>query len=118
MGRLEQVVLTGALLLLSGCHQSAFVAAELRNNTSNALSVVEVDYPNASFGTQSLAPGAVFRYRFKVLGSGPMKLTYTDQQGHDHTATGPTLKEGASGSLMIRIAPAEVSWEPHLAPER
>lgn len=105
------------LLLLSGC-RSAFVSAELKNDTSDTLSVVEVDYPTASFGTQSLAPGASFRYRFKILGSGPLKLTYTDQQGHDHTATGPTLEEGGAGSLAIRITPGGVAWEPHLAPAK
>lgn len=115
MGRLGQVAVAGMLLLLSGC-RSAFVAAELKNDTPDTLSVVEVDYPSASFGTQSLAPGAIFRYRFKILGSGPLKVTYTDPQGHDHTATGPTLQEGGAGLLVIRIAPGGVNWEPHLAP--
>ena len=100
-------------MLLSGC-RSAFVAAELKNNTGSPLSVVELDYPSASFGTDSLAPGATFRYRFKVLGSGPTKLTYTDTHGQDHTANGPTLQEGSEGTLAILISPAGVAWEPHL----
>ena len=117
MGRLGQLAAAGMLLLLGGC-RSAFIAAELKNDTPQTLSVVEVDYPSASFGTQSLAPGAVFRYRFKILGSGPVKVTYTDQQGHDHTTTGPRLDEGGAGSLLIRIAPGGVSWEPHITPAK
>ena len=113
MGRFSLVALATGLLLLSGCH-SAFVAAELTNDTASPLSVVEVDYPSASFGTQSLAPGATFRYRFKILGSGPTKLTYTDLKGQEHTATGPALQEGLQGSLAIRISPAGVAWEPRL----
>lgn len=114
MGRISLFAMAGSFLLLSGC-KSAFVAAELKNDTPSPLSVVEVDYPSASFGTQSLAPGGTFRYRFKILGSGPTKLTYTDMQGHEHTATGPTLQEGSEGSLAIRISPGGVAWEPHLA---
>ena len=114
MGRKAVIAITGISVLLSGC-RSAFVAAELKNDTPSSLSVLEVDYPTASFGTQNLAPGGTFRYRFKVLGSGPTKLTYTDVAGHDHTASGPTLQEGAAGSLVIHIAPGGVTWEPHLA---
>ena len=114
MGRFALLAVAVVALPVSGC-RSAFVAAELRNDTPSPLTVVEVDYPSASFGTQSLAPGATFRYRFKILGTGPTKLTYTDTQGHDHSATGPTLSEGAEGSLAIRISPAGVAWEPHLA---
>lgn len=113
MGRIGLFAVAGGLVLLSGC-RSAFVAAELKNDTAYPLSVVEVDYPSASFGTQSVAPGGSFRYRFKILGSGPTKLTYTDMQGHEHTATGPTLQEGSEGSLAIRISPSGVAWEPHL----
>ncbi len=113
MGRIGFFAVGGSLLLLSGC-RSAFVAADLRNETTAPLSVVEVDYPSASFGTQSLAPGASFHYRFKILGSGPAKLIYTDAKGQEHTATGPTLQEGLEGSLAIRISPAGVAWEPHL----
>ncbi len=114
MARMKLIAMAGGLFLLPGC-RSAFVAAELKNDTLSPLSVVEVDYPSASFGTQSLAPGGTFRYRFKILGSGPTKLTYTDMQGHEHTVTGPTLQEGTEGSLAIRISPAGVAWEPHLA---
>lgn len=117
MGRLALLAVSVGALLVSGC-RSAFVAAELKNDTASPLSVVEVDYPSASFGTQSLAPGATFRYRFKILGTGPTKLTYTDSTGHDHATTGPTLAEGLEGTLVIRISPSGVAWEPHLAPAR
>lgn len=113
MGWMGRVTVAAVMLAMSGCH-SAFIATELTNDTARPLSVVEVDYPSASFGTQSLAPGATFRYRFKVLGSGPAKLTYTDTAGQEHTALGPTLQEGSEGSLTIRISPAGVSWQPHL----
>ena len=103
----------GIALGASGCH-SAYVEAALVNRTSSPISVLEVDYPSASFGTQMLAPGATFRYRFKVLGSGPMKLTYTDSGQKEHVVNGPSLDEGAQGVLTVVISPASVDWQQNL----
>jgi len=75
------------------------------------IELIEVDYPSASFGTQNLAPGADFHYRFKVLGSGSTKLLYTDSAHKDHKSDGPPLAEGAEGSLAIVIASSGVTWQ-------
>jgi hypothetical protein len=96
-------------LTLTGCH-SPYIEATISNRTPDLITLIEVDYPSASFGTQNLAPGADFHYRFKVLGSGPMKLTYTDISRKDHTSPGPTLHEGAEGPLQIVIAADGVHW--------
>ncbi len=105
-------LLATSTLLFSGigCH-SAMVDATVQNHSGGALSLLEVDYPSASFGTQNLADGADFHYRFKILGSGPLKLTYTDSARHDHAATGPTLDEGSEGLLNITVDPAGVRWQ-------
>ena len=104
-----------ALITLSftlvGCH-SAYVDATVSNRTAAPIVLVEVAYPSASFGTQNLAPGADFHYRFKVLGSGPLKLTYTDTAHHEHITPGPTLNEGAEGLLTILINPTDIQWQP------
>ena len=100
-----------AALTLTGCH-SAYIATTISNHTSEPLSLIELDYPSASFGTQTLAPGQDFHYRFKVLGSGSMKLLYTDSAHHDHKSDGPFLKEGAEGPLTIVIADTGVTWQP------
>jgi hypothetical protein len=99
------------LLAAAGCH-SPYVAATVSNHTAQPIELLEVDYPSASFGTQGLAPGAEFHYRFKVLGSGGMKLLYTDSTHKDHKSDGPTLNEGAEGQLGIVITSAGVEWEP------
>jgi hypothetical protein len=99
------------LCALTGCH-SPYVVATVSNHTSQRIELVEVDYPSASFGVQALAPGSDFHYRFKVLGSGDMKLIYTDDAHQSHTVNGPFLKEGAEGPLGIIITPAGVSWLP------
>jgi hypothetical protein len=100
-----------ALIATTGCH-SPYVATTVSNHTTQPIALLEVDYPSASFGTENLAPGADFHYRFKVLGSGNMKLLYTDNTHHDHKSDGPFLKEGAEGPLTIVIADTGVVWQP------
>jgi hypothetical protein len=108
--RFTRISLLAILLTASGCH-SAYVAATVSNRTSFPIKLIEVDYPSASFGTQNLAPGADFHYRFKVLGEGKTKVTYTDSDRHDHASTGPYLKEGAEGPLTILVAPDGIHWQ-------
>jgi hypothetical protein len=100
-----------ASLATTGCH-SPYVATTVSNRTGQPIELLEVDYPSASFGTQNLADGSDFHYRFKVLGSGKMKLLYTDSAHKDHKEEGPTLSEGAEGSLTIAITPTGVTWRP------
>jgi len=101
-------------LLSAGC-RSAFVATTITNNSGAQVTLLEVDYPSASFGVGALAPSAQFHYRFKIQGSGPIKLQFTDGAGKAHTASGPDLHEGQQGNLQINIDPSgNISWIPNL----
>ncbi len=102
---------------LSGCH-SAFIQATVENHSGGPIHVFEVDYPSASFGGSELAPGSAFRSRFKILGSGPAKLTWTDSAEHEHHVTGPQLHEGQEGTLTIAIEPTNAIWAEQLQPAR
>lgn len=116
---LTRVLLAFALispLLLSGCH-SAFVEASVVNHSGAAIRLVEVDYPSASVGTQDLPDGATFKYRFKILGNGPARLSWTDLQSKDHTSPGPNLQEGEEGTLAVTLRPADALWDIHLRPK-
>lgn len=120
IGRLVRASAFLALLPLAatGC-RSAFIAATIQNNTPAPLQVLEVDYPSASFGADTLAAHTAFHYRFKVQGSGPVKIQFMDNTGTAHSATGPELREGQQGSLNITVASADrVIWEPKLTPQR
>src|ERR1700677_1880150 len=99
------------LFAVVGCH-SPYVSATVSNQTAQRIELIEVDYPSAGFGTQDLAPGSDYQYRFKVLGTGNMKLLYTDSAHQSHTSNGPFLEEGAEGSLGITITPTGVLWHP------
>jgi hypothetical protein len=100
---------------LTGCH-SHYVEADVVNSSGAAVSLVELDYPSASFGAESLAAAAVYHYRFKILGSGPTKILWTDAQHHDHTASGPSLQEGQEGTLTVTIAGNTALWSTQLRP--
>src|SRR5215469_10908226 len=100
--RLYRVFVPTLLSCIAGCH-SPFIEATISNRTAEPLQLIEVDYPSASFGTQTLAPGRDFHYRFKVLGEGKMKLTYTDASNREHKSDGPELKEGAEGPLTVLV---------------
>jgi hypothetical protein len=93
-----------AILLLTGCH-SRYIAATVINRTGAPLSPVEVDYPSASFGINSLASGASYSYRFKIIGNGPTAVLWTDSDHHDHKNPGPALHEGDEGTLAITVGP-------------
>ena len=107
--RVIPILAVSSALLISGCH-SAYIQTTVTNHTAQPIELLEVDYPSASFGTQHLAPGASFHYRFKVLGSGPTKLLYTDASHKEHTAPGPGLKEGDEGQLTIDLTPSAPLW--------
>ena len=102
--------LTLLTLALAGCH-SHYIEADIINSTTTPLTLVEFDYPSASFGTEALAAGATYHYRFKILGSGPTKILWTDAARHDHTVPGPSLNEGQQGSLTVTITPTTATWQ-------
>jgi hypothetical protein len=91
-------------VLLAGCH-SYRIEATVENHTGGAITQLEVDYPSASFGANSLAADAVFHYRFQVRGSGPVTVQYTASDGRQVQITGPTLNEKQEGRLDIVLPP-------------
>jgi hypothetical protein len=114
--RLSAVFLAGFVCLGVNACRSAFIETTIRNDGDAPLKLVEVDYPSASFGTQALAAHSVYHYRFKVQGSGAIKLSYEGADSKTSTATGPVLDEGQHGGLLIAIDPAgKVSWTESLA---
>jgi hypothetical protein len=115
LSRIAGWVGLAAVVLAAGC-KSPYVNAAVKNDTGAAVRLVEVDYPSASFGRESLAAGAVYPYRFKILGSGATKVSWTDAARKEHTSAGPNLHEGQQGQLGITLTPTGAQWNTQLSP--
>jgi hypothetical protein len=100
----------------SGCH-SYHIDATVENRTGGPIQLLEVDYPSASFGADSLADGADFHYRFQVNGSGQLKVSYTAANGQTVQISGATLVERQQGRLEIVLEPGgKAEFHPQLTP--
>ncbi len=114
---LRTALLSAALLGMAGCH-SSFVETTLVNRSGRPLHLVELDYPSASFGTEVLAPDTTFHYRFKIIGEGPVKLSWTDEGQKEHNVEGPRLHEGQRGLLTVTVGhdgpDGQVRWQTSL----
>ncbi len=113
MRLLPTALATLALAALTGCH-SHYVSIDVHNSTGRPITLVEVDYPTASFGVDTLATGATYHYRFKILGDGPSKILWTDAAQQEHTVAGPSLAEGQEGTLTVSITPTTATWQSKL----
>jgi FKBP-type peptidyl-prolyl cis-trans isomerase 2 len=94
------------ILTLSACH-SYHVEATVENRTGQPLQLLEVQYPSASFGANSMAAGETLHYRFQILGQGQLKVHYWTGPGHqiETVIPGPDLHEKQEGTLQIILNP-------------
>ena len=107
---------TAVLLAFTGC-RSEWVNARIQNQSGEVIHQLEVDYPSASFGANSLTPGATMQYRFQIQGSGPVKVEYSFGNGKTAHAQGPNLFDHQQGSLAIRLLPqGKTEFEANLQP--
>jgi hypothetical protein len=94
------------LACFAGC-KSHHVQVTVENRTRMTLRLLEVDYPNASFGMDTVGPGSVLKYSIQVQGSGPVKVMYTAPDKHQAQIDGPALHEKQEGNLDIVLQPAD-----------
>ncbi len=117
--KLRSPLFAAALLsgfFVSGCH-SYHIDTTIENRTGAPIQLLEVDYPSASFGADSLAAGADFHYRFQVNGSGQLKVSYTAANGQTVQISGATLVERQQGRLEIVLEPGgKAEFHPQLTP--
>jgi hypothetical protein len=104
---------------LCGCH-SYQIDTTIENRTGAAIELLEVDYPTASFGDDTLPAGADFHYRFQVRGSGPVKVQYSESDSHKvRQVTGPEVFEHQEGRLeILLLAEGKAEFHPELSPHR
>lgn len=112
------LAITLAMASMAGCH-SYHIDATIVNRTGAMVRLLEVDYPSASFGADSVAAGSSLHYRIQVQGSGQLKVQYTAPDGKQPQIDGPALAEGQEGRMEIVLLPqGKVEFHPELAPRR
>lgn len=104
-----------SLLVLTGC-KSAHINVTVLNHTGETIKLVEVDYPSASFGIDSLNSGGSYQYLIQVRLSGKMKVQYTDASTLKIVKIeGPELKEGQQGRMTVVLQPdGKADFQPEL----
>jgi hypothetical protein len=106
-----------AVVVLAGC-RSKLVEVRVVNSGSMELHNIEVDYPSASFGFSSLAPGATYVYRIKLQDAGRMKVEFFDSKQQPHSGKGPYVEQGQQGTLTLTLdGSGKNEWTPQLHPE-
>jgi hypothetical protein len=111
-------VFSVSLFALAGCH-SYHIETTVENCTGEAIRLLEVDYPSASFGSDRLAAGATFHYRIQLRGSGPLQVEYTVSGGRQVQITGPVLAEPQEGRIgIVLLAGGKAEFLPQLTPQR
>lgn len=111
-------LITGSIsmALLTGC-RSPYVQTTIVNSGAVELNNIEVDYPSASFGFSSLAPGATFHYRFQIQDAGRMKVEFSDNAQHSYSGIGPYVAQGQQGTLVLTLdGKGKNQWNAHLHP--
>lgn len=104
-GRCSLATVLGAGLLVAvGC-KSAHVEVTVENQTGTEVRLLEVDYPNASFGFDSVPAGGSKHYRIQVEGTGEVKVQYMGAMDRQFHSTGPELESGRQGTLRIILEP-------------
>ena len=105
------------VLVLGACH-SSHIEVAVENRTGAPIRLLEVDYPSASFGSDTLAVDATMHYRIQVQGSGQLKVRYTAPDGKQPQMDGPALAERQEGTLAIVLLPAgKAEFRDHLTPK-
>ena len=105
-----------SMALLVSC-RSPYVETTIVNSGKVKLHNIEVDYPSASFGFSSLAPGATFHYRFQIQDAGHMKVEFSDNAQHSYSGIGPYVAQGQQGTLELTLdGKGKNQWSAHLHP--
>jgi hypothetical protein len=112
--RTFRIAIASLVCAAVGCH-SAVISATISNRRPTPVTLIEVDYPSASFGIQNLNPGEDYHYRLKVIGKGPMTLHWSEPSRKDQKVSGPIVREGDDGTLTITFGPQTTPiWDTHL----
>lgn len=115
LGRLVWSAVALCCGLAAGC-KSPHVQVTVENRTGGEVRLLEVDYPSASFGADSVAGGGSMHYSIALQGEGPLKVQYTATDHKQAQVTGPTVRESQAGKVEIVLLPeGKAEFHPDLS---
>jgi hypothetical protein len=99
------VVLLLFLVLSSGnaCTGSRVIKVTVTNTSTEKLSMIMIDYPDATFGINSLEAGKSFEYKIKPTSTGALRIEFVNSHGVGHVAAGPVVHKNDQGSIQVRV---------------
>lgn len=105
---MRQPEIRGLLALLLGftltaCTHSHVIKVTVTNTSAEKISTIVIDYPEATFGINSLGPGQRFEYKIKPTATGALKIEFLNAQGRDVVSKGPEIHKGDEGSIGIKL---------------
>lgn len=104
-----------AVLCVATACRSPHVDISVENQTGSEIRLLEVDYPSASFGADSLAADATMHYKVQLQDKGAVKVQYMTPDHKQPQATGPEISEGQYGKLEIILLPdGKAEFHPEL----
>lgn len=91
------------LFALSGCLHSHVIQVTVTNASSEKVSNIVIDYPEATFGINVLDPGKSFEYKIKPTNTGPVKIQFLSSHAVDRAWSGPVVHRNDEGSIEIKL---------------
>jgi hypothetical protein len=103
MTRTAVVLIFLFLLACAGCMHSHVIQVTLTNTSTERVSTIEIHYPEATFGINSLDPGKSFQYRIKPTATGTLKIEFLNFRGVKRSSSGPLVHTNDEGSIEIKL---------------
>src|SRR5215469_1782306 len=95
------LILTAGIVV--GCMRSHVINVTVSNTSAEKVSTIVIDYPEATFGINSLDPGKSFEYQIKPTATGTLKIQFSNAHGLNRVSAGPVVHKGDEGSIGIKL---------------
>jgi hypothetical protein len=102
------------LIALGGCLRSHVIQVTVTNTSSERISNIVIDYPEATFGINILDPGKSFQYKIKPTATGALKIEFFNSHAADHVSAGPVVHKNDEGAIEIKLTQDGATSETNL----
>ena len=97
------VLLVSVCVLVTACTHSHVINVTVTNTSADRITTIVIDYPEATFGINTLEPRKNFQYKIKPTATGAVKIAFVNAHGIKHASTGPVVHTNDEGSIQIEL---------------